>query len=212
MAVIRILPAILSETREDLIKKISQVEGLVDRVQVDIVGRAFSPQPSVGIETLEGVGSGLLLDVQLMVREPVTFLNRCDSIGVERVFGHVEYMQNQEEFIEHAFALGMQVGLALDLLTPVSRIEKVIEQIDALLLMAVPAGKSGQKFDPAVLPKIGEAANFGLDIPICVDGGITPSTIVSCIEAGAREFAVGSYLWQSSDIGKALGELQEVGQ
>ena len=212
MAVIRILPAILSETREDLIEKISQVEGLVDRVQVDIVGRAFSPQPSVGIETLEGVGSGLLLDVQLMVREPVTFLNRCDSIGVERVFGHVEYMQNQEEFIEHAFALGMQVGLALNLSTPVSTIEKVIEQIDALLLMAVPAGKSGQKFDPAVLPKIGEAANFGLDIPICVDGGITPSTIVSCIEAGAREFAVGSYLWQSSDIGKALGELQEVGQ
>jgi len=212
MADIRILPGILTETREELIEKISQVESLVNRIQVDIVGRAFSSQPTVAIEALETIQTDSLFDIHLMVREPITFLNRCDAVGVERVFGHVEYMQSQEEFIEHAFALGMEVGLALDLSTPVSTIEKVIEQIDALLIMAVPAGKSGQKFDPAVLPKIGEAANYGLDIPICVDGGITPLTIVPCIEAGAREFAVTSYLWQSSDIGKALGELQEVGQ
>ena len=209
MANIRILPAILSETQEELIERISQVEGLVDRVQVDIVGRVFSSRPTVAIEVLETIQTDFLFDIHLMVREPVTFLNRCDAVGVERVFGHVEYMQNQEDFIEHAFALGMQVGLALDLSTPLSTIEKIIEQIDALLLMAVPAGKSGQKFDQAVLPKIREAANFGLDIPICVAGGITPSTIVPCIEAGAREFAVTSFLWQSSDVGKAIEELRE---
>ena len=55
MANIRILPAILSETQEELIERISQVEGLVDRVQVDIVGRVFSSRPTVAIEVLETI-------------------------------------------------------------------------------------------------------------------------------------------------------------
>lgn len=210
MLKVKIIPAILTDNIEDLFYKIGCVERLVDRVQIDIVGRVFSSQPSIDIEVLEELSAAVALDVQLMVKEPVGFLNRCEWVGVDRVFGQVEHMRSQEDFIKYCFALGMEVGLALDLKTPVSIIEKAISQLDALLLMAVPAGKSGQKFNKAVLKKIHEIRNFDSDISVCVDGGLNPENIYSCIKAGASEFAVGSYLWESKDIEKALDEILEV--
>jgi ribulose-phosphate 3-epimerase len=209
MSEVQVIPAILTSNADDLAEKIRSVDQLVDRVQIDVVGRVFSSEVSVGIEALEPTDAAVSLDVQLMVREPVSFLNRCDWVGVSRVFGHVEFMRDQQDFIEHAFSLGMEVGLAVDLPTPISMIKRTIEQLDAVLLMAVPAGKSGQKFDRIVLGKIREVSELRPDIPICVDGGINPANIRSCVEAGANEFAVGSYLWESKDIKKALEKLLE---
>lgn len=209
MANIEIIPAILTMSTDDLLQKIAQVDGIVDRVQIDVVGRAFSSEVTIGVEALEHLQVAAAVDVHLMVKEPITFLHRCDVGGVQRVFGHVEYMRSQDEFIEHAFSLGMEVGLALDLPTPVSVIERNLSQLDAVLLTAVPAGRSGQTFDELVLHKIRDLHALSPEIPICIDGGITPTTVLPCVEAGAIEFAVGSFLWESKDIDAALRELQE---
>jgi len=206
---IKIIPAILSGSLEDLLEKCTRVNRVVGRVQVDIVGRAFSADPSVGVGALDQVTIDVALDVQLMVREPISFLNRCDLAGVDRVFGHVEYMHDQQAFIEYASTLGMRVGLAVDLPTPVVSIEEVLADLDAVLLMAVPAGRSGQPFDGRVLQKIAQVKALRPDLAICVDGGITPDTIRPLVAAGATEFAVGSFLWESKDIVKAIGELLE---
>lgn len=205
----QIIPAILSQTPEDLLEKCALVDGLVSRIQIDIVGRAFSSELSVGIETLERLQTSACVDVQLMVREPITFLNRCEIYGIDRVFGHVEYMRDQQAFIEYALASGMQVGLAIDLETPVSSIEKTVGDLDAVLLMSVLAGKSGQSFDKRVLQKISELRSLRLDLPICVDGGVTLSVIKPLISAGATEFAVGSFLWESKNIKQTLADFLE---
>lgn len=206
---IRVIPAILSNSAEDMLEKIGRIERFVNRVQIDIVGKVFASDLSVGVEELEQITSSVILDVQLMVREPIKYLNRCDEVGVGRVFGHVEWMKNREEFIEQAFSLGMEVGLALDLLTPISAVEREIQELDAVLLMSVPAGRSGQEFDKGVLRKISKVRELRADIPICVDGGIDPINIGSCVEAGASEFAVGSYLWESRDVESSLQNLQD---
>lgn len=209
MSDIRIIPAILTSDRLDLLEKLRRVDGVASRVQVDLIGKAFSSEVTVGVEALEEIEIGVALDVQLMVREPARLLNRCDMVGTDRVYGHVEYMQDQQDFIEHAFGIGMQVGLGLDLETAVGVIEKSLAQLDSVLLMAVPAGKSGQKFDMKVLKKINELRELMPEISICIDGGVNPKTIGACVEAGANEFAVNSFLWESKDIKVAIGELLE---
>lgn len=205
----RIIPAILSQTTEDLFSKLSLIEDLVDRIQIDIVGPAFSAEVSIGVEAIAGISRALVLDVQLMVREPISFLGRCEQAGVERIFGHVEKMRDQGAFVEHALALGVDVGLALDLETPVAVVEQHLGDLDAILLMAVPAGKSGQRFDGRVLEKIRAVKSLHPTLPVCVDGGIAPQHLAVCVEAGASEFAVGSFLWESRDIKRALEELTE---
>ena len=202
-----IIPAILAYDAGEFREKILLVEHLVSRVQIDVVGADFSSQVSVEIERLGFLPGDVSYDVQLMVREPVGFLGRCESAGVDRVFGHVEYMESPPDFIEHASFLDMQVGLAVDLSTPVGRIAPFVGSLDAILVMAVRAGRSGQTFDPQVLPKIASVRKMREDLPICVDGGITVETIRPCIEEGATEFAVGAFLWESKDISKTLAAL-----
>lgn len=204
-----IIPAILPYTIDELKNKLSLIDGLVNRVQVDIVGKAFSPETTIGVESLESIGFSCLLDLHLMVREPIAYLNRCDMATANRVFGQIEYMKNVDQFIEYAFALGMRVGLALDVETPVSRVEKVLANIDSLLLMSVKAGESGQVFKEVVFDKIKAVREMRDDVDICVDGGLNEENIVSCFEAGANEFAVGSYLWSAENIKNTIEQLKE---
>lgn len=207
---IRIIPAVLSYDLDEYRTKLGLIEDIVDRVQIDVVGREFSSKTSMGVEALEEVVVGLAVDVQLMVKEPAMFLNRCDIGGVDRVFGHVEYMKDRSSFIGHAFSLGMQVGLAFDLKTPVSEIGGLLGDLDAVLLMSVPAGKSGQIFNEKVLEKIQYIRKLNANIPICVDGGINDKNIGLCVSVGANEFAVGNYLWESKDIKQVIEKLMEV--
>lgn len=206
---IRIIPAPLPYTVDELNEKLRRVDAFADRVQVDIVGKAFSSKVTIGVEALENIGSGMALDIQLMVREPISFINRCDIAGADRVYGQVEYMKDKIEFVEYVLTLGMQAGLGLDLKTPVEEIEDVISDLDAVLLMSVPAGKSGQKFNSSVLDKVRAIREVRADIPICVDGGIRPKNISACVKVGADEFAVGKFLWESEDIAGAIKELME---
>ena len=208
----RIIPAILATNVTELLEKCARVDQLVDRIQIDIVGRAFSAEVSVGVEALEQISSALSLDVQLMVGEPIAYLNRCDLAGASRVFGHVEHMRDPRAFIEYGFSLGMEVGLAVDLPTPIVAIERSIADLDSVLLMSVPAGRSGQLFDERVFGKIAEVKALRPDLPICVDGGITPSVVKQLVSEGATEFAVGNFLWESKDIGKAIANLSKAVQ
>jgi len=169
---VKIIPAVQVATVEDLKKRLSEVEGLVERVQIDIVGKEFANNEGIKVEDLIEVGVGVALDVQLMVKEPIKYLNRCDVVGVERVYGHIEQMSDMQEFVSQTTDMGMEVGLALDIHTPVKAIKEVLLYLDGVLLMSVEAGFSGQGFMAEVLDKIEEVRGWEFKGDICVDGGL----------------------------------------
>jgi pentose-5-phosphate-3-epimerase len=109
---------------------------------------------------LEEISTALVLDAQLMVKDAMQYIKSCEAAGVDRIVAQVEHLNNKEEFIERASAVGMQVGLALDLQTPVAELEKQIHNLDVILLMSVLAGRSGQKFNPGVVEKIKAVAEL----------------------------------------------------
>jgi ribulose-phosphate 3-epimerase len=207
MSQIKIIPSILAYDVNEFKEKLQRVEEIVDRVQVDIVGRAFDEGTTVGVEVLEQISSSVAVDVQLMVKEPMMFINRCDLAGVNRIYGHVEYMKQKEELIEYVLTLGMQVGLGIDLQTPASEIEGWLDSLDSVLVMSVAAGRSGREFNESVIAKIRKLREKNSGISICVDGGINDKNIKRCFDAGANEFAVGSYLWESKDIAASISKL-----
>lgn len=206
-----IIPAILVAEKEELQRQLTLVRGLVERVQIDILDGVFADNKTVSVEVLQQAHTELLIDVHLMVDNPLGYLNRCDALGVTRVYAQVEQMKDQEEFVESAGDLGMQVGLALDLQTPVVAIDKLLGHLDGVLLMAVAAGFQGQEFDEGVLEKIEELRGEGFEGDICIDGGLDEDTIRICLEKGANHFAVGSELWKAKDIKQKLEELKGIG-
>jgi ribulose-phosphate 3-epimerase len=74
--------------------------------------------------------------------------------------------------------------------TPALLIEPVLHLVDAVLIMSVNPGFSGEKFLPEATPKIAQVRHM-LDLvnpkaKIAVDGGITASTLPQTVEAGVQ--------------------------
>ena len=117
-------------------------------------------------------------------------------------------MQDVDEFIAEGEIFG-EVGIALDIDTPLNSISIPFDDIDAVLLMAVKAGKSGQEFSLQVVPKIQELRTK-TQIPIEIDGGINDVTIITAKNAGVSRFITTSFIFNSSDPLNAFEKLQSL--
>ena len=210
-----IIPAILTNDPGELKEKIAVFtksnREWVRRVQIDIVDGVYADNKTVGVEALGDVDSDLLFDVQLMVEEPVRWVEKCVGAGADRVIGHVEKMSNQAEFIAKVTADGLGVGLGLDIGTPITLVKESLRDLDVVLLMSVPAGFGGQEFDEGVLQKVEELNTLRREgncrFMICVDGGVNESNIALLGEVGVDEVAIGKGLWGNGATEDNLGKL-----
>lgn len=210
---VQIVPAILTNDPREVREKLELLEGKVERVQIDILDGVFADNNTIFPDILERIETDTLIDFHLMTKEPVDWVERCVRGMADRIFGHVEMMTSQVEFIGKVQEVGIRVGLAFDLPTPVEKFEaSLIGDMDAILLMSVPAGFGGQEFDKAVLAKIRTLSKIrirnGHKFLIFVDGGINEENIVEVVQAGADEVAVGRRLFEG-DMGENVKRLQE---
>ncbi len=75
-------------------------------------------------------------------------IEQAPQIPVRAVYGQIEKMSHQPQFLEEVKKQDWQAGLALDLFTPIESIEaESWEWLDGVLLMAVEAGAQGQKLN-----------------------------------------------------------------
>jgi ribulose-phosphate 3-epimerase len=190
-------------------KKIETVKPFVKTIHVDVIDGKFAanttfadPEPFKKFtKELPGgmreqmVGEkGLVFEVHLMVEDPIQHLKRWADAGFHRFIGQIEKMPDQEEFVAQAQLLG-EVALAIDKQTPLDAIKVNLESLDALLVMTIQAGFSGQKFEEALLDKVKAARAKHEYLPIEVDGGINDETIDIAAAAGANRFVATSFLF-----------------
>ena len=210
---VEIIPSILTADPTEARQLLLKVEGLFQRVQIDIVDGQFAPERSIDPSALEGVETSAKLDFHLMTKEPTDWVERVLRAGADRVIGQIEVMSSQIDFVGKVSEVGLSVGLAIDLETEVERLdEAIVGNLDVVLVMSVKAGAGGQEFDPRALAKIkkldGLRKNDPTPFRICVDGGVTPDNINLVQKAGADEITVGRRLI-GGDIGSSLEDYQK---
>jgi len=208
---LEIIPTILTSDLDDFSRKIESLKGLVPRVQIDIVDGKFALNKTIDLSAFKEIAydSGLKIDLHLMVEEPFGWINRCLEIVPDRIIAQIEKMKEPFDFVNEVIESGAQVGLAVDLETPVDIVSEDIYLLsDMVLLLGVKAGAGGQEFAPKVLDKIAKIREIlGESGKIGVDGGINGKNIKDCREAGANIFYVGNYFWQAEDLGERYNEL-----
>lgn len=200
---IEIIPAILTNDPKELEEKLRQLEGIVQRVQIDIVDGVFADNKTISLEAAANIETDLLLDIQLMAKEPADWVERAVRAMADRVIGHIEMMSDQMAFIAKVAETGEKVGLAIDLSTPVSAFDPaVLNSLDVVLVMSVKAGFGGQDFQEPALEKVTKLSNYrasnNCKYRICVDGGINEENIAKVRQAGADEVAVGHSLFEGN--------------
>ena len=196
-----ITPTIFVSSSAALQERLELYEEMAARVQLDVADEEFTSKPTLGVEKMLEVATTLERDVHLMTVEPADWLEVCKIEGVKTAIGQIENMSSQREFVEEAKELNLRVGLGVDLETDLKELDWLIaKEVDLILIMAVRAGKEGQKFNQESLGRVRELRRRGFAKEICVDGGVNEQTMGKCVKAGADVLAVGSCLWQAEDV------------
>ena len=208
-----IIPIIMTESITEVEQKVIELKKWgVKRVVIDILDGVFADNITIGVNDLRNIDFGeTTIELQLMVEEPVDYVGEVSVLKAKqkRVYGHIERMGNLDAFIDLGRELGIEVGWALDLHTPLDDLQPPhLLKADGILLMSVQAGFSGQAFNPLVLEKIKALRAMGFSQDIEVDGGINEDSIPLCLEAGANLFAVNSAIWQSQNPEQAYFKLK----
>lgn len=203
-----VIPGILEKDWSEIERKLEILKPFAKSVHIDIIDGKFANNITFMDPTpFKKYKEDFLLELHMMVEDPLVYLKPWADAGFQRFIGHIEKMPDPIEFIAQGQLLGA-VGLAIDGPTGLESLAGVnLNDLDCLLLMTITAGFSGQAFDPNVLAKIREIRKKYEYIPIEVDGGMNAETIVKAKEAGGNRFISTSHLFKSENIAEEYRKL-----
>ncbi len=206
---VEVLPAILEKTFEGVQEKCARLRGVAPRVQLDIVDGAFVPEESWhDAAKLAELGDAVFFDVHLMVDRPEQWIAEWNQQNVFRFTFHHSATFDVLRTIKIIKETGKEVGVALNLETPVSVVYDILNQIDLVLLMGVLPGAQERVFNPKVIEKVRELREHDAAVLIGVDGGVSPLVAPGLVAAGANVLVSGSYLFGEEDIARAMASLR----
>jgi ribulose-phosphate 3-epimerase len=90
-------------------------------------------------------------------------------------------------------------------------LDRILEEVDSLLVMSVNPGFAGQKFMPQALEKI-RRLKSRFPGEIAVDGGINEASAPLVVKAGADVLITASYFYNSADPGGVVRYLKGLGR
>ncbi len=190
----------------------------VDWIHVDVMDGHFVPNITIGPAVTQAVRqvTNLPLDVHLMISNPERYVEAFVEAGADWLGIHVEATVHLERLIQQIKEAGAKAAVTLNPATPLNCLEYVLPAVDMVLLMTVNPGFSGQKFIPAVLPKVRRLRQMidaqGLDVLIQVDGGVQVDTIRDLVAAGADVLVSGSGIFNERPVAENVRRLRELMQ
>jgi ribulose-phosphate 3-epimerase len=173
----------------------------VDAIQVDVMDGSFVPDITFGPGVVRALRPlvKLPLDVHLMIVEPERHLEAFANAGADRLIVHQETCPHLHRVLQRIRELKIEAGVAINPGTPLSVLEEVLHLADLIQVMTVDPGWGGQPFLHSQLDKIRRLRRTlderGLDVPIAVDGGISPITVPLVVNAGATVLIAGSSIY-----------------
>ena len=187
-----------------------------DMLHIDIMDGHFVPNMSFGPGLVRTMKKHFetLLDVHLMVGNPLKTAPMFIDAGADIVTFHVEADSDIDETISYLLGKGIKPALSLKPGTSAEAVFPYLEQLYMVLVMTVEPGFGGQKFMPDMLPKIEkirtEIQHRNLDVHIQVDGGVDDKTAPLCVTAGADVLVAGSYVFKQTNRAAVIHALQNL--
>lgn len=181
----------------------------------DVMDGHFVRNLTFGPDLLKGICklSKLVMDVHLMVEDPVYYSEVFLNAGADVITFHIEACNDLEEargLLKSIRSRGKIAGLSLRPQTKVEDLFELLDDCNLILIMSVNPGFGGQAFLPEALDRIRqlrtEIDRRGLHVLIEVDGGINEITAKACQKAGADVLVAGSYIFKN-DIKQAVQSL-----
>lgn len=211
-----VYPSILSADFANLSNEVRLLkEAGVDGLHVDVMDGHFVKNISFGVPIVESLkGCGLVLDVHLMMTNPLSFLESFARAGANFLTFHVECFDSLKECVLKAKSLGCGVGLAIKPFTSVCAVEPFLTNsefanlIDLIVIMTVEPGFGGQTFMESMLFKVEQIKKLNSSVHVAVDGGVNFKNARLAVLAGADWLIAGSVVFSSKSYKTAVKKLK----
>ena len=214
-----ISPSILASDFANLESEVSAMKQAgAELIHVDVMDGHFVPNISIGLPVVASLRkkTDLVLDVHLMISDPLTYAPQFADAGADLIVFHIESDSQPQAVIDAIKAKGKKVGISLKPNTPAEAVFPYLDQLDMVLVMTVEPGFGGPKFMADMCPKIAairkECDRLGISPDIEVDGGIDCTTVGQTVRAGANVFVAGSALFGKPDYTAAVAALRKAAQ
>lgn len=202
----------------DMLKLENEVRRLeknkIDMLHFDVMDGVFVNNITYGLPVLSAIKkiTDLILDVHLMIIEPLKYVRKFAENGADIITFHLESESNVLETINEIKSCGVKAGLAIKPGTPADEVYEYLPYLDMLLVMTVEPGFGGQKFMD-MTDKIKAIRKYAdehsLSLNIQVDGGIDINTAEIVKKAGANILVSGSFLFKSENMSSVADKMKE---
>lgn len=221
---IKVVPAIIPHTREQLTEEIRKVASFADLVQIDISDGLFVPTKTWPynardldfFEKLKAEEEGwprwedLEFEIHLMIKNPEDTVLDWIHTGASSIIAHIESTDNFQKVIDICRENNVSVGVAIKPMTDDSKLSPFASQVDFIQVMGSDMlGKHGVELENEAVDKIKSLRNAYPERIIAIDIGVNIETRDILIEAGANKLISGGAILESDNPEEVFEELSQ---
>ena len=203
---VSIVPAILTDNKQDYREQVERVNVFTRRVQIDVSDGQFAPSQTLDVTNVWWP-KNWEADLHMMVTNPSEHLDTILKLSPSLCVFHAEASEDLLPSFQTLKDAGIKVGVALLPSTFPGNVKQYIDAADHVLIFAGQIGVQGAPADMMQMEKIPLVRNMKPEVEIGWDGGANITNIRALAHADLDVINVGAAIAKSSNPAQAFQDL-----